>query len=863
MMKHLLLLALLLSSSYGIALEDLKGPLENKALLVPETTTVPHNIYQFKSAAEGVTAYRVSGDLQGVSMSEDGWLYLTEPLAWSDRVPYSLQIEALAGDETVDGPYDVALTVVDMNNNAPTFEEDLYVAEVLEHTASGMTFMRVVASDTDDPNTANAALRYSIAKQIPITPTAMFQIDPQTGEISTTEDGAKLLKARAGLRYGRGEEHGSREVLEKKFDGFCSPTHDIPYEDNPFFTCVLRQESRGGNVPTSPDYTLIVKAEDMGGAQNALSGATRVDVVVRQNLWVNPGPITIKENLKEAYPMLIAEVTSNDPNAIYSLVQKERADFPFSINPDGMIYVTGELNREDKDMYTLVVLAKDGQGVEVEKPMEILVTVSDENDNAPMCGKDVFEVQENEPTGSLVGNLDAYDADDENTQNALLTYTLLSPSAEFIVEPLTGDMKVVKGGFRRSVAPEYSLTYSVSDGGVPAKTAECKITVKVIDINNELPLFEKNNYGKLPVPENAEPGTKLLTVKATDADDPGTGSSKVEYTIAGGDPDGVFTIQLDEATGEGTLTIAKPLDFEEHPTYTLQIHARNPEPLVKGLEYGEGSTAVVIVGVEDVDEAPVFDQDLLAVNVPENLTVGATVLNIKAHDPEGKEIIFELVGDERGWFAIDSSGELKTKKALDYEEVQHLTVKVIVSEKGAPDMKTEKEVDIHLNDVNDNVPKLVAARNYICVKDHKTPLIITAEDKDAEPFAGPFTFSLGTKGKRSPNWEVKQLDGNTAELTLKKIPPADQTFGVPINIKDNAGMGITHTFKVEVCNCTQFGSCFIEPLKLPGRLSLEETIGILGGVMGFIIIVLIVAVKRSKKKDKTPNTDEGETMMRE
>ena len=59
------------------------------------------------------------------------------------------------------------------------------------------------------------------------------------------------------------------------------------------------------------------------------------------------------------------------------------------------------------------------------------------------------------------------------------------------------------------------------------------------------------------MPENAQPGTSLLTIKATDADDPGSGSSKVLYEIAAGDPNEVFTIKADETTGEGILSIAK------------------------------------------------------------------------------------------------------------------------------------------------------------------------------------------------------------------------------------------------------------------------------------------------------------------
>lgn len=58
-----------------------------------------------------------------------------------------------------------------------------------------------------------------------------------------------------------------------------------------------------------PDYTLIVRVQDLGGTSDtALSGNARVHIVVQQNLWVNPGLITIKENLRETYPLLITKV---------------------------------------------------------------------------------------------------------------------------------------------------------------------------------------------------------------------------------------------------------------------------------------------------------------------------------------------------------------------------------------------------------------------------------------------------------------------------------------------------------------------------------------------------------------------------
>lgn len=58
-----------------------------------------------------------------------------------------------------------------------------------------------------------------------------------------------------------------------------------------------------------PDYTLFVRVQDLGGAsETALSGNARVHIVMQQNLWANPGPITVKEHVKETYPLVIAKV---------------------------------------------------------------------------------------------------------------------------------------------------------------------------------------------------------------------------------------------------------------------------------------------------------------------------------------------------------------------------------------------------------------------------------------------------------------------------------------------------------------------------------------------------------------------------
>ncbi|XP_042371466.1 cadherin-17-like, partial [Plectropomus leopardus] len=433
-------------------------------------------------------------------------------------------------------------------------------------------------------------------------------------------------------------------------------------------------------------YTLSVRVQDLGGAsETALSGSARVRIVVQQNLWVNPGPITVREHLKETYPLDIAKVQSNDPNAIYKLVQKERElKFPFQITEEGKILLIEELDREDKDMYILVVFAVDDNDKQVDPPMEIQILVEDVNDNAPACANEesVFEVQEDEPVGSLIGQLLAHDDDQEGTLNSHLTFTILSqnPSTTpeaFSIDADSGRIQALRS-LQRKDHQMYNLNVRVND---PAFSTECKVVVKVIDVNNEMPLFEKTDYGSQTLAEDTPVGHTVLTIRATDADDPDSGSSLIEFHITAGNDDELFTVETD-GKGIGHLVVAKPLDFESSPTLKLQIDARNPEPLMKGLEYGSESTAFVSVSLTDVDEVPEFSLDILDVTVPENTTKGSVLLTVEAKDPEGKEIGFKLDGDTRGWLEIDTAtGEIKTKDKLDRETVDTFEVTVVAFEK--------------------------------------------------------------------------------------------------------------------------------------------------------------------------------------
>ncbi|XP_068381756.1 cadherin-17 isoform X2 [Eschrichtius robustus] len=739
----LCLFTLYLTTGYGQE-GKFSGPLKPMTFSIFEGQGPSQIIFQFKASPLAVT-FKLTGETDDIfQIQPDGLLYHNKALDRETRAVHKLQVSALdAHGNTVEGPVPITIEVKDINDNRPVFLQPKYEGSVRQNSRPGKPFMYVNATDLDDPATPNGQLIYQIIMQLPKVNNVMyFQINNKTGAISLTRE-------------------GSQELDPLK----------------------------------NPSYKLVVSVEDMGGQNDhSFSDSTSVDIMVKENIWKAPEPVEIEENSTNPYPIKITQVQWNDPGALYSLVDKEKpSKFPFSIDQEGDIYVTQPLDREEKDAYVFYAVAKDEHGKPLAFPLQIQVKVKDINDNPPTCPSavTVLEVQENEQIGSSIGTLIAHDMDEENTVNSVLEYRIVDQTPKvprdglFLVQSYSGTFQLAVQSLRKRDTPQYNLTVEVSDKGF--KTL-CFVQINIIDINDQIPIFEKPDYGNLTLPEDTAIGTVILTIQATDADEPHTGSSKILYRITQGDSEGRLEIETDPETNTGYVKVKKPLDFEAVAVHNIVFQAENPEPLVLGVQYNASSSATFRLIVTDVNEAPQFSQQVYQAKVSEDVAKGTKVGNVTAKDPEGLDISYSLRGDKRGWLKIDPvTGEIFSVAPLDREAESLYRVQVVATEVGGSSLSSVAQFHLTLVDVNDNPPRLAKEYTglFFC-HPPKAPesLIFEATDDDQQSFRGRhFTFSLGSETLQK-DWEVSKINGTHASLSTKHTGFEERVYHIPVRIND-------------------------------------------------------------------------------
>ncbi|XP_065518842.1 cadherin-1-like [Lathamus discolor] len=186
--------------------------------------------------------------------------------------------------------------------------------------------------------------------------------------------------------------------------------------------------------------------------------------------WVIP-PINCPENERGPFPKKLVQIKSNkdrETKVFYSITG-QGADTPpvgvFTIEREtGWLEVTKPLDREEIDKYVLFSHAVSANGQPVEDPMEIIITVTDQNDNRPVFTEEVSRgpvLQGAEPGTAMLWGL-ATNADvTVSTRNRVVVYSILHQTPTqpqmFSISSSTGVISVAAAGLLSHVSPGYIL----------------------------------------------------------------------------------------------------------------------------------------------------------------------------------------------------------------------------------------------------------------------------------------------------------------------------------------------------------------------------------------------------------------------
>nr|CAD7426011.1 unnamed protein product [Timema monikensis] len=373
-----------------------------------------------------------------------------------------------------------------------------------------------------------------------------------------------------------------------------------------------------GKLNAGEQYSITVRATDSGGkySQNVvevtvLPGPNTRSPVFQQSVY----EVEVSEgaSINSTVANLKAVDPENDP-VTYSIVSGNDLR-QFSIgDKTGVITVIRQLDREDLTRYQLLIKAEDTGGLSSTATVNIRVT--DINDKNPeFVGLPyVFRVREGEEN-KKVGSVHAVDADEG--QNAVIYYSL-PDDIPFAVDAMTGEIRTkIKLDYEDKM--EYKFVITAKDGAPDPRLSTATVTVEVLDIDDEVPIFHLLSY-EARVPENV-PDYIVTQVKA---DDPDT-NQKITYMIKQG-PTDLFAI--DPRTG--VVTTTRGLDYERESQYILVVGT------LENSGTQPGATTRVIVNVVDRNDIPpVFTTVPQIISLDDDVPIGTTVIKLISTDSDG------------------------------------------------------------------------------------------------------------------------------------------------------------------------------------------------------------------------------------
>ncbi|XP_041799564.1 protocadherin gamma-C5-like isoform X1 [Chelmon rostratus] len=376
--------------------------------------------------------------------------------------------------------------------------------------------------------------------------------------------------------------------------------------------------------------------------------------------------------------------------------------------------------------------------VVIEDPLQlhrIEVEIRDTNDNSPSFLSNELSLKIAEL--ALVGTrfpLESATDPDVGT-NSLKSYTLSkNECCSLKIKEIEGGKTVPELVLEKPLDREkkavHKILLTALDGGNPVRSGTSQITINVLDINDNFPVFEKNVY-KVSLDEKSIKGAVIIKPKATDADEGLNG--EIEFSFGSRTPDSVLSIfDIHPLTGE--ITLKGELDYETTKSYDIDVTAKD-----KGSPEMEGHCRVQVDITDFNDNVPEIVFTSQPKPVREDAPSGTVVALISARDLDsgdnGKVTLqltkgspFNLKPSFSNNYALVTSG------ALDRERFSEYNIEITATDSGSPPLSSKKMIPVSITDVNDNPPVFTQSSYNVYLKENGVPgsilYSVSASDRD-------------------------------------------------------------------------------------------------------------------------------------
>ncbi|CAI9733546.1 protocadherin beta-13-like isoform X1 [Octopus vulgaris] len=436
---------------------------------------------------------------------------------------YNLQVIAKDGGyPSKQGVLDVHISVIDLNDNSPVFNKDIYNISVRNTHQRNRPIAMVSAKDLDSGE--NGHVSYFFSSETPEKVKTYFRLNHMTGEIFLQEAFRRAKKQ-------------NYELFIMAKDGGNPPRSST--------AIVLVNVINERNNPPEIDINFVTQIKENTAA---ISEGTKVGsfiayVSIIDNDTGQNGEVECK---LEHDKFLLLDLGSNE----FKITLKKPVD------------------RETRDHYDISISCEDKGTPSLKTERKIFIQVTDINDGKPQFTKDTFKflTYENGIPNFPIGFINATDQDLE--AGGQLSYRLISNNINGIPFHVT-DYGFISTSIvlDREQQDVYKFKVFVKDKGTPSLNNTANVVVEVLDENDNAPYFTFPSVDPftLDVHYHPQSTSEITVIRASDRDS--HLNAFLKYGILNGNNKQLFT--LNSFTGQ--LSFSRPPHLNDAGSYQLVL----------------------------------------------------------------------------------------------------------------------------------------------------------------------------------------------------------------------------------------------------------------------------------------------------